>query len=223
MREAPQILSCAPLCCRTNKSLNLQFFYAPTGTFICFCQCLNAFLYPAAQLCMALNTVLLLKCSSAVFCRHKTANISQNSSVSTFLHYRSVLDETFPVLQSVCIVCKVPHLPLHHAVSPLRPLRPVSFRPAFTLSCWSLRSIHRYISQSNLHPPFPCGTKLIEDDWFFPGCSDSALETRQQELEEELAQARGLGQHRAKKLAAPSQRSLQVGGPQYRHGHVFYL
>lgn len=154
MREAPQILSCAPLCCRTNKSLNLRFFYAPTGTFICFCQCLNAFLYPAAQLCMALKTVLLLKCSSAVFCRHKSANISQNSSVSTFLHYRSVLDETFPVLQSVCIVCKVPHLPLHHAVSPLRPLRPVSFHPAFTLSCWSLRSIHRYISQSNLHPPF---------------------------------------------------------------------
>ncbi|TNM90573.1 hypothetical protein fugu_002862 [Takifugu bimaculatus] len=36
-----------------------------------------------------------------------------------------------------------------------------------------------------------------------------ALETRQQELEEELAQARGLGQHRAKKPAAPSQRSLQ--------------
>eukprot|EP00066_Takifugu_rubripes_P018806 XP_011608072.1 PREDICTED: golgin subfamily B member 1-like isoform X1 [Takifugu rubripes] len=51
--------------------------------------------------------------------------------------------------------------------------------------------------------------ELIEDDWFFPGCSDSALETRQQELEEELAQARGLGQHRAKKPAAPSQRSLQ--------------
>ncbi|XP_055363253.1 golgin subfamily B member 1-like isoform X2 [Betta splendens] len=36
-----------------------------------------------------------------------------------------------------------------------------------------------------------------------------ALATRQQELEEELAQARGLGQHRAKKLAVPSQRSLQ--------------
>lgn len=60
--------------------------------------------------------------------------------------------------------------------------------------------------------PSPCGTKLIEDDWFFPGCSDSALETRQQELEEELAQAQvqGLGRHRAKKSAAPSQRSLQV-------------
>lgn len=60
--------------------------------------------------------------------------------------------------------------------------------------------------------PFPCGTKLIEDDWFFPGCSDPALVSRQQELEEELAQSRGLGQHRVKKLAAPAQRSLQVGG-----------
>ncbi|XP_078801051.1 uncharacterized protein si:ch211-220f16.2 isoform X4 [Oryzias latipes] len=36
-----------------------------------------------------------------------------------------------------------------------------------------------------------------------------ALTTRQQELEEELAHTRGLGQHGAKKLAAPSQRSLQ--------------
>lgn len=50
---------------------------------------------------------------------------------------------------------------------------------------------------------------LIEDDWFFPGCSDPALVSRQQELEEELAQSRGLGQHRVKKLAAPAQRSLQ--------------
>uniref|UniRef100_A0A3Q2Z2E6 Golgin subfamily B member 1-like n=1 Tax=Hippocampus comes TaxID=109280 RepID=A0A3Q2Z2E6_HIPCM len=47
------------------------------------------------------------------------------------------------------------------------------------------------------------------DDWFFPGCSDSALATRQQELEEELAQAQGLSQHRAKKLAGPAQRSVQ--------------
>ncbi|XP_035991746.1 golgin subfamily B member 1 isoform X2 [Fundulus heteroclitus] len=51
--------------------------------------------------------------------------------------------------------------------------------------------------------------ELIEDDWFFPGCSDPALATRQQELEEELAQARGLGRHGAKKLAAPAHRSLQ--------------
>uniref|UniRef100_A0A3P9H072 Golgin B1 n=1 Tax=Oryzias latipes TaxID=8090 RepID=A0A3P9H072_ORYLA len=36
-----------------------------------------------------------------------------------------------------------------------------------------------------------------------------ALTTRQQEMEEELAHTRGLGQHGAKKLAAPSQRSLQ--------------
>uniref|UniRef100_A0A3Q2PTX6 Golgin subfamily B member 1-like n=1 Tax=Fundulus heteroclitus TaxID=8078 RepID=A0A3Q2PTX6_FUNHE len=36
-----------------------------------------------------------------------------------------------------------------------------------------------------------------------------ALATRQQELEEELAQARGLGRHGAKKLAAPAHRSLQ--------------
>uniref|UniRef100_UPI003AACAA86 uncharacterized protein isoform X1 n=1 Tax=Centroberyx gerrardi TaxID=166262 RepID=UPI003AACAA86 len=36
-----------------------------------------------------------------------------------------------------------------------------------------------------------------------------ALASRQQELEEELSQARGLSQHRAKKLAAPAQRSLQ--------------
>nr|XP_015194008.1 PREDICTED: golgin subfamily B member 1-like isoform X2 [Lepisosteus oculatus] len=39
---------------------------------------------------------------------------------------------------------------------------------------------------------------LIEDDWFFPGCSDPALVARQQELEEELAQARGLRQQRGK-------------------------
>ncbi|XP_061602568.1 centrosome-associated protein CEP250-like isoform X2 [Cololabis saira] len=36
-----------------------------------------------------------------------------------------------------------------------------------------------------------------------------ALASRQQELEEELAQTRGLGHNRAKKLAPPSQRSLQ--------------
>ncbi|XP_061526519.1 golgin subfamily B member 1-like isoform X2 [Phycodurus eques] len=36
-----------------------------------------------------------------------------------------------------------------------------------------------------------------------------ALATRQQELEEELAQAQGLSQHRTKKLAVPAQRSLQ--------------
>ncbi|KAM9832252.1 uncharacterized protein ACB057_008021 [Neosynchiropus ocellatus] len=51
--------------------------------------------------------------------------------------------------------------------------------------------------------------ELIEDDWFFPGCSDPALATRQQELEEELAQARGVDHNRAKKRALPAQRSLQ--------------
>ncbi|KAJ4921468.1 hypothetical protein JOQ06_022362, partial [Pogonophryne albipinna] len=61
----------------------------------------------------------------------------------------------------------------------------------------------------NNPPPSPCGTKLIEDDWFFPGCSDPALASRQQELEEELTQARGLGHHRSKKLSTPAQRSLQ--------------
>lgn len=116
----------------------------------------------------------------------------------------------------VCVfgVFKVPHLSLHYNMPPPSPclFDPVSFHSTFTLSCSPLHSIHEYISQfkPTPPPPFPCGTKLIEDDWFFPGCSDSALETRQQELEEELAQARGLGQHRAKKLAGPSQRSLQV-------------
>nr|XP_040018047.1 golgin subfamily B member 1-like isoform X3 [Gasterosteus aculeatus aculeatus] len=52
--------------------------------------------------------------------------------------------------------------------------------------------------------------ELIEDDWFFPGCSDPALATRQRELEEELTQARGLGHApRAKAPPPPAQRSLQ--------------
>uniref|UniRef100_A0AAQ4RPV5 Golgin B1 n=1 Tax=Gasterosteus aculeatus aculeatus TaxID=481459 RepID=A0AAQ4RPV5_GASAC len=50
-----------------------------------------------------------------------------------------------------------------------------------------------------------------EDDWFFPGCSDPALATRQRELEEELTQARGLGHApRAKAPPPPAQRSLQA-------------
>nr|XP_023663168.1 golgin subfamily B member 1-like isoform X3 [Paramormyrops kingsleyae] len=48
---------------------------------------------------------------------------------------------------------------------------------------------------------------LIEDDWFFPGCSDPVLVSRQQELEEELVQARGLRQQKGKKLAVAT--SLQ--------------
>lgn len=74
--------------------------------------------------------------------------------------------------------------------------------------------VHPPVSTSppSTHPQTsssPCGTKLIEDDWFFPGCSDPALVTRQQELEEELAQARGSGQHRSKKPGSPARRSLQ--------------
>ncbi|XP_017682225.1 PREDICTED: golgin subfamily B member 1-like isoform X5 [Lepidothrix coronata] len=34
---------------------------------------------------------------------------------------------------------------------------------------------------------------LIEDDWFFPGCSNPAIVSGQQELEEELATAQGMG------------------------------
>ncbi|XP_056269364.1 LOW QUALITY PROTEIN: golgin subfamily B member 1 [Pseudoliparis swirei] len=49
--------------------------------------------------------------------------------------------------------------------------------------------------------------ELIEDDWFFPGCSDPALASRQQELEEELPRARGPG--RAGGPAEEAQRSLQ--------------
>lgn len=66
---------------------------------------------------------------------------------------------------------------------------------------------------SELHRELSCGTKLIEDDWFFPGCSDPALASRQQELEEELAQAQGLRQQRGKKLGETATRSLQVRSP----------
>lgn len=121
------------------------------------------------------------------------------------------------MFHSSSVVFTVPHLPRHgnthtHTSSPSLSARPLSPCPAhFTPPA------HEYLPAPTDIPPVPCGTKLIEDDWFFPGCSDSALETRQQELEEELAQARGLGQHRAKKLAAPSQRSLQVGGRRLHH------
>ncbi|XP_040265816.1 golgin subfamily B member 1-like isoform X3 [Bufo bufo] len=37
---------------------------------------------------------------------------------------------------------------------------------------------------------------LIEDDWFFPGCSDPAMDSGQVELEEELSAARGQGKLR---------------------------
>uniref|UniRef100_A0A8C5WCB0 Golgin subfamily B member 1 n=1 Tax=Leptobrachium leishanense TaxID=445787 RepID=A0A8C5WCB0_9ANUR len=37
---------------------------------------------------------------------------------------------------------------------------------------------------------------LPNDDWFFPGCSDPAMDSGQQELEEELSTARGMGKLR---------------------------
>lgn len=66
--------------------------------------------------------------------------------------------------------------------------------------------------RANAIKPFitSCGTKLIEDDWFFPGCSDPALANRQRELEEELAQARGLRPQRGKKMGSSSPHNLQV-------------
>lgn len=124
------------------------------------------------------------------------------------------------------MVLKVPHLPLHQnhqhhlcqhthlcSIYVILPSKNVFFHSAIILS-YPFYTHLPFINTSSIQPTFPftCGTKLIEDDWFFPGCSDPALATRQQELEEELVQARGLGQHRAKKLAAPAQRSLQVGG-----------
>lgn len=127
------------------------------------------------------------------------------------------------MFQSSFVVLKVPHLPsssktpsipahfiysLSSCLQKMSSFTPPPFCPAHYIS--HLPSINPSSIQTTF--PFPCGTKLIEDDWFFPGCSDPALVSRQQELEEELAQSRGLGQHRAKKLAAPAQRSLQVGG-----------
>lgn len=128
----------------------------------------------------------------------------------------------FYVMQSLSLFCKVPHLPFHHvSIHVFTSVILSLFTPPSRYPIHPISTSHPWI-----HPPiqptfpFPCGTKLIEDDWFFPGCSDSALETRQEELEEELAQARGLGQHRPKKLAAPSQRSLQVGGQAGTSPHV---
>ncbi|XP_016108430.1 golgin subfamily A member 4 [Sinocyclocheilus grahami] len=51
--------------------------------------------------------------------------------------------------------------------------------------------------------------ELIEDDWLFPGCSDPALANRQQEVEEELAQARGLCPQKSRKPKYFTPRSLQ--------------
>ncbi|XP_051513240.1 golgin subfamily B member 1-like isoform X3 [Myxocyprinus asiaticus] len=50
---------------------------------------------------------------------------------------------------------------------------------------------------------------LIEDDWLFPGCSDPALAKRQQDVEEELAQAHGLHPQKSRKPKHFTPRSLQ--------------
>ncbi|XP_027756281.1 golgin subfamily B member 1-like isoform X2 [Empidonax traillii] len=46
---------------------------------------------------------------------------------------------------------------------------------------------------------------LIEDDWFFPGCSNPAMVSGQQELEEELATAPGMG-----RLQQPRRKGTQT-------------
>ncbi|XP_026520504.1 golgin subfamily B member 1-like isoform X4 [Notechis scutatus] len=51
---------------------------------------------------------------------------------------------------------------------------------------------------------------LIEDDWFFPGCSDPAIVSGQQELEEELATGQGIGRMPLeRKKTSQSSRKLQ--------------
>ncbi|XP_053244325.1 golgin subfamily B member 1-like isoform X2 [Podarcis raffonei] len=52
--------------------------------------------------------------------------------------------------------------------------------------------------------------ELIEDDWFFPGCSDPAIVSGQQELEEELAAGQGIGRMQPEgRMTAQSSRKLQ--------------
>ncbi|XP_054246389.1 golgin subfamily B member 1-like [Indicator indicator] len=52
--------------------------------------------------------------------------------------------------------------------------------------------------------------ELIEDDWFFPGCSDPAMVSGQQELEEELATVQGMGRlPQARRKSSQSNRKLQ--------------
>uniref|UniRef100_A0A8C3JQL6 EB1 C-terminal domain-containing protein n=1 Tax=Calidris pygmaea TaxID=425635 RepID=A0A8C3JQL6_9CHAR len=52
--------------------------------------------------------------------------------------------------------------------------------------------------------------ELIEDDWFFPGCSDPAMVSGQQELEEELATAQGVGRlQQARRKSNQTSRKLQ--------------
>ncbi|XP_060117753.1 golgin subfamily B member 1-like isoform X3 [Heteronotia binoei] len=55
---------------------------------------------------------------------------------------------------------------------------------------------------------------LIEDDWFFPGCSDPAIVSGQQELEEELARGQGIG-----RMHPERRKSTQLGRkPQEDYG-----
>ncbi|XP_025945161.1 golgin subfamily B member 1-like isoform X1 [Apteryx rowi] len=52
--------------------------------------------------------------------------------------------------------------------------------------------------------------ELIEDDWFFPGCSDPAIVSGQQELEEELTTVQGIGRlHQARRKSNQTSRKLQ--------------
>nr|XP_056707621.1 golgin subfamily B member 1-like [Euleptes europaea] len=55
---------------------------------------------------------------------------------------------------------------------------------------------------------------LIEDDWFFPGCSDPAIVSGQQELEEELARGQGIGrlQPERRKSIQPSRKPQEHYG-----------
>ncbi|XP_026706579.1 golgin subfamily B member 1-like isoform X3 [Athene cunicularia] len=51
---------------------------------------------------------------------------------------------------------------------------------------------------------------LIEDDWFFPGCSDPAIVSGQQELEEELTTVQGMGRlQQARRKSNQTSRKLQ--------------
>ncbi|KAM8807883.1 uncharacterized protein ACNFOS_003436 [Eudromia elegans] len=52
--------------------------------------------------------------------------------------------------------------------------------------------------------------ELIEDDWFFPGCSDPAIVSGQQELEEELTTVQGIGRlQQARRKSNQTNRKLQ--------------
>ncbi|XP_016154534.1 PREDICTED: golgin subfamily B member 1-like isoform X7 [Ficedula albicollis] len=55
---------------------------------------------------------------------------------------------------------------------------------------------------------------LIEDDWFFPGCSNPAIVSGQQELEEELATVQGMGRlQQARRKGSQTSRKLQEEFP----------